>query len=112
MDRKQIARSVRYYVKKANRIWNLNIPNPSIEYFSKGRTAGWAQCSDNVLGFNERIAQHNPKRFKLIVIHEVSHLVAYYIWPKHRRHHGTEFFVIDRALGGGGFTLHDLDIPD
>jgi predicted SprT family Zn-dependent metalloprotease len=108
MTRTQIARRVRYYVKKANKIWGLQVPNPQISYFTRGNTAGRAYCYEHRLEFNERLATLNPTKFTPIVIHEVAHLITFQLFPDLKRHHPHQFMAIDLALGGGGFVHHNL----
>lgn len=108
MTRNQIRSKVRRTINKANKIWNLTLPYPTVEFFERGMWAGWAHSPSNTIAFNEQIASINGSDFSPIVIHEVAHLVTDKMFPKARRSHGKEFFVVDRALGGAGFTHHEL----
>ena len=108
MTRLQIYNRVWYNVNKANRLWEVGLKMPRIVYYTRGSVAGWAKCEENILGFNERIANLNGKEFRFIVIHEVAHLVTYSLWSDIRRHHSKEFIIIDKALGGKGFVYHTL----
>lgn len=110
MTRTQIIRKTRSVINKANRIWRLNVPYPVITFYQRGTTAGWADSSLNTIRYNERISSLNPEEFKYIIIHEVAHLVCNKIFPNAKRPHGKEFKVIDLALGGKGFTKHDLKV--
>lgn len=99
-------------------MWRLDLPYPTIcFYWGEDKTGwkrvagGWTECETHTVWYNETVAALNGPDFNHIIIHEVAHLVAYALFPA-AKDHGREFFVIDLALGGGGFVYHDLQTLD
>lgn len=110
MTREEIIAKVHEVVALANRKFNIDLPMPTVEFFTKGRNAGWAAEKRNTLSFNITLAAHNPDTFYQTVIHEVAHLVTWRVYPRAKQNHGPEFKYVDVALGGRGKRCHSYDV--
>jgi len=72
-------------------------PMPSIEFYSKGRAAGWAQGYRG-LRFNEYVLAQDDAMMVNTVSHEVAHIVCAYTMLG--QGHNAGWKRVHRALGG------------
>ncbi len=83
---------------------------PKVEFFNKGRKAGWAKYNSHTVGFNELIARDNWEEFENTIIHEIAHLATIRLFPYAKQHHGPEFRRVMHHMGGSGATYHNYDV--
>ena len=90
--------------EKASKIWSL--PGyPTISFNIKGKkTLGMAYRHQNRISFNLEMAEKIGKDFEEVIIHEISHLIQFIVYPDAKQAHGPEFRKICRTLGIPGST--------
>lgn len=110
MNREQIITEVKRVVELANKKYKTKIDVPEVEFFNKGRRAGYAIPGLNKLGFNVVLAKENAAIFHETVIHEVAHIVVTKVYPWAKQAHGPEFKAVDVSLGGRGTRCHSYDV--
>lgn len=67
--------------KKAEQHYNKKFPTPIIKWTLTGTKAGTAKFSEHELNFNYQLFEENiTSYYNDIFIHEVSHLISYYVY--------------------------------
>lgn len=112
MEKSQIVNEVYSVVQKANSLFKLDIKNPQVNFYTKGRAAGLAYRSGDRVEFNSVIAKENSESFKEVIIHEIAHIVTWKLYPYAKQSHGPEFRYICRVLGGTGNTYHNFSVEN
>lgn len=87
-----------------------DIPRPTLRFDIRGKTAGMAYSSQNLIRLNPKLLEENPDIFFTEVIpHELCHLLAHSLHGKVKPH-GKEWQALMRGLFGlSPRTTHTLD---
>ncbi|QYK05877.1 SprT family zinc-dependent metalloprotease [Shewanella zhangzhouensis] len=87
-----------------------DIPRPTLRFDIRGKTAGMAYSSHNLIRLNPKLLEENPDIFYTEVIpHELCHLLAHSLHGKVKPH-GKEWQALMRGLFGlSPRTTHSLD---
>lgn len=116
ITRQQVIDRCYELVAKGNALHNTNVRIGRIEWFSKGKAAGYAGVKDGVfyLRFSsEALVQYPNDTFDDTVPHEVAHLIQFEMLLTRRtrdRGHGATWKRIARSLGCSGERTHTLKL--
>jgi SprT protein len=111
VNRSELIAETKKIVDLANSKWpRLQLPMPTIGFFTKTYVAGRAYIKDNKIEYNTSISRINGQKFTNTVIHEVAHLVTHKIRPYAKQAHGPEFKQIMAVLGGEPSRCHNYDV--
>lgn len=106
--RNAISRKVREVEDMAKELfprYNPGFPL-NIEFFTRGRSAGWASLGKWHVRFNEHIAGQNmDDMLNDTIPHEVAHIVSAYLG--YGMNHNMHWKRICRMLGGSGKRTYD-----
>jgi SprT protein len=108
---------------KLNTIFRTNIEVPEVFFYRRGdklqfctsyvnthKTCGLASTNCKWLAFNLDVAEEFPEQYSNTVIHEVSHIGQFKLFPNAKQAHGPEFRRICRILGGNGETKGQYNV--
>lgn len=71
---------------------------PTLTFFIRGRTAGWAKYNAWEVSINSHVAAQSIAQMKDTVSHEIAHIVAFAVYGE--RGHGAAWKRVHRMLGG------------
>lgn len=103
------------FTKEAVNVANEKFPDakvtmPRIEFFQRTGRAGTVWHLQNLIMYNEVLAQDNLSEFPNVAKHEVAHIVTHRIYPNAKQAHGPEFKHVLTKMGGDGRTYHSMDV--
>ena len=111
-----VEQTVKHYIDMAEKQHNRKFEMPTINYFHKGRSGGWAKLQSWQVGFNAGLLEDNLQRYLVRTIpHEVAHLVVYATKGIERTRggkrivHGDSFKAQMSAFGCVTTRCHDMD---
>lgn len=73
---------------------------PTLAFFTKGTTAGWAKYNAWTVEINLHLARQSWSMIKNTISHEIAHMAAFAQYREAK--HGRIWKAVHRALGGTG----------
>jgi len=119
--KQRVIKLVHAYTDKANQIYGINMPYPTILFSKRGTTAGTASYLSHTVNFNAGLYVRNVETFLARTVpHEVAHLVTYrkYIVGSSYAYrtvkpHGYEWQLVMAKLGVEDATrCHSYDTSE
>lgn len=95
---------------KARQLFGRDFPAPRVTFDLRGRTAGMAHYTQNLIRLNDVLLRENGDAFVARTVpHEVAHLLAHQIYGHGIRPHGPEWKNVMRRLGLVPSRCHSYD---
>src|SRR5690606_24560848 len=86
-------------------------PRPQVQFTVKGRVAGKANFSKNIIDFNYAIlSKHGDAFIDRTPAHEVAHFISYLIYGNKGAGHGPFWKSVMRRLGMRPERCHTYDL--
>ena len=109
-------------INKAAREYNVEIPMPIVKFDLKGKTAGTANSTKNVIRLNHILLEENGQAFlDDTPVHEAAHIIVSAVYETTRHNfdgrrfsrivkpHGYEWKSVMRKLGQNSSRTHTFD---
>lgn len=91
---------IREGIALAEKHFGRSFPIPKIEFNLRGRAAGRAHYSENLIRLNTHLFRENENEFiARTVPHELAHLIAYQVFGREGTGHGHNWRFVCRVLG-------------
>lgn len=101
------------YLELARQKFNRNFPMPDVAFDLRGRTAGQAFYTKNLIRYNAVLLVENIADFESDTIpHEVAHLIARQVFGLDIASHGDEWKRVMRVFGVDPSRCHNYDITN
>lgn len=109
----QIAIRLEECYQQAEQHFDRKFPRPEIGTHLRGQSAGAAYPQRNMLRFNMELYRANSAHFlRQTVAHEVAHLLAYALYGKHIRPHGSQWqAIMQKVFGLPAERCHQYRLP-
>lgn len=109
----RVVRLTAELIRRARERWpGARIPEPTVEFRLRGRTAGEACSRTNVTNYNRELLEKYGEEFiQRIVPHEVAHIVAPRLVAGRIKPHGREWKEVMAFFGAPARASHEFEAP-